>query len=208
MLTSAFYTLAASQILGEAATPRTFLIAIGEGDAAWDAAVSPDDRATVRLTRETARRAVPPDAIVFLDGTSNPVRRPTPHVRFTVAFPPGEGTGTLRECGLFAVGQGGGQEVLLSYHTHPRIEKEADAALQRVVHIDLTPRAIAPGSRITLLLGNTYSTELHDLDRETPNCQIDEIRPDRRFYFTSIEEARSAGYDVCAYCFGRDLSER
>jgi hypothetical protein len=45
--------------------------------------------------------------------------------------------------------------------------------------------------------------EVHDLDQETPQCQINAIiaaghdRP-----FTSLEAARAQGYDNCAYCLG------
>jgi hypothetical protein len=52
-------------------------------------------------------------------------------------------------------------------------------------------------------LGNTNKTEVHDLDNEKTQCQIDEIikaghdRP-----FNSVSDARNAGYDNCAYCLG------
>lgn len=45
--------------------------------------------------------------------------------------------------------------------------------------------------------------EVHDLDSEKSQCQIDEIiaagndRP-----FTSLDAARAKGYDNCAYCIG------
>jgi hypothetical protein len=45
--------------------------------------------------------------------------------------------------------------------------------------------------------------EVHDLDNEKTQCQIDEIiaagheRP-----YTSLEAAHAAGYDNCAYCIG------
>lgn len=45
--------------------------------------------------------------------------------------------------------------------------------------------------------------EVHDLDNEKTNCQIDEIikaghdRP-----YTSLSSAHSDGYDNCAYCLG------
>lgn len=154
--------------------------------------------------RETARRIVRPGAIVFLDESGRPVRRTTARVRFSVEFPAGEGTGTLRECGLFGgeATDASGSGTLLSYHVHPRIEKGASDSLRRDIHIDLTPRPFAPGSRVTRWLGNTRSGEVHDLDARTPNCQIDEIRLDRRFYFAGLEEAARFGYDPCAYCLG------
>ncbi len=55
-------------------------------------------------------------------------------------------------------------------------------------------------------LGNTSTTEVHDLDNEDTagnGCQIDEIiaagndKP-----FTSLTQAHSAGYDNCAKCLG------
>ena len=52
-------------------------------------------------------------------------------------------------------------------------------------------------------LGNTDKMEVHDLDNENTNCQIDEIiaaghdKP-----FNSLSEAHRAGYDNCKYCLG------
>jgi len=52
-------------------------------------------------------------------------------------------------------------------------------------------------------LANMNKTEVHDLDNEKTNCQIDEIikaghdRP-----YDSQSAANSAGYDNCAYCIG------
>lgn len=52
-------------------------------------------------------------------------------------------------------------------------------------------------------LGNTDNKEVHDLDNEETNCQIDEIinaghdRP-----FNSLSAAHNAGFDNCAYCLG------
>lgn len=54
-------------------------------------------------------------------------------------------------------------------------------------------------------LANTSSTklEVHDLDNEKTNCQIDEIidaghdKP-----YTSLQAAHDDGYDNCAYCLG------
>ena len=51
--------------------------------------------------------------------------------------------------------------------------------------------------------GNTSSKEVHELDQETKNCQIDEIigkghdRP-----FNTLPEAHAAGYDNGAWCLG------
>jgi len=52
-------------------------------------------------------------------------------------------------------------------------------------------------------LGNARTKEVHDLDNEKVNCQIDEIiraGNDRPFHFLSTAHAQ--GYDNCAYCLG------
>jgi hypothetical protein len=49
--------------------------------------------------------------------------------------------------------------------------------------------------------GNASSKEVHDLDNEQPNCQIDEIIDagnDRPFY--TLGAAQASGYDSCAWC--------
>ena len=52
-------------------------------------------------------------------------------------------------------------------------------------------------------LGNTNKKEVHDLDNESTNCQIDEIiHAGHDKPFTSHSSAKSAGYDNCAYCLG------
>lgn len=58
------------------------------------------------------------------------------------------------------------------------------------------------------LLGNSHVRELHDLNNVKKQCQIDGIAADHRVYFRSEREAVKAGYDYCAYCFGRNKSKR
>jgi hypothetical protein len=51
--------------------------------------------------------------------------------------------------------------------------------------------------------GNRAKTEVHDLENEKTNCQIDEIiRAGHDRPFNTLAEAHSAGYDNCAYCLG------
>ena len=56
--------------------------------------------------------------------------------------------------------------------------------------------------------GNSDKRELHDLESKKPRCLINKIRPDHQVYFNSEKEAQAAGYDYCAYCFGKDKSKR
>jgi hypothetical protein len=54
-------------------------------------------------------------------------------------------------------------------------------------------------------LANTSPTkrEVHDLDNEKINCQIDEIiRAGHDKPYTSLQAAHRDGYDNCAYCLG------
>lgn len=56
-------------------------------------------------------------------------------------------------------------------------------------------------------LGNNSPThmEVHDLPREVPRCQIDEIlRAGHAVGFIpdSLEQAHGEGYDNCAWCLG------
>ena len=52
-------------------------------------------------------------------------------------------------------------------------------------------------------LGNVHTKEVHDLDNEETNCQIDEIiAAGNGRTFSSLEIAHSLGYDNCAWCIG------
>lgn len=60
----------------------------------------------------------------------------------------------------------------------------------------------------TRFLGNSHNREVHDQQNAKKNCQINEIAIDRRVFFETLEDAIKAGYDCCAYCFGRSKSKR
>ena len=53
-------------------------------------------------------------------------------------------------------------------------------------------------------LGNKNSTEVHDLNNQQTNCQINEIKLEHKKYFNpdTLAQAHSEGYDNCAYCIG------
>jgi len=49
--------------------------------------------------------------------------------------------------------------------------------------------------------GNASSKEVHDLDNEQTNCQIEEIiRAGNDRPFNTLSAAHAAGYDNCAWC--------
>lgn len=53
-------------------------------------------------------------------------------------------------------------------------------------------------------LGNTNSTEVHNLNNQQTNCQINEIKSEHKKYFNpdTLSQAHSEGFDNCAYCIG------
>lgn len=53
-------------------------------------------------------------------------------------------------------------------------------------------------------LGNKNTMEVHDLDNEKTNCQINEIKIEHivTFYPDNLEKAIRNGYDRCAHCLG------
>ncbi len=52
-------------------------------------------------------------------------------------------------------------------------------------------------------LGNRKTNEVHDLDNEKTNCQIDEIiSAGNDVPFDSLQAAKNQGHDNCAYCIG------
>ena len=203
MLTDGFYRGLASLLLERARSGEQNFIAIGEGDPAWDLSLPAFRRATTQLVGELARKAVEPDDVVYLDERGQASVAPTSSLRLAAIFEPGEGTGRLREVGLFggAASAAANSGTLMSYIIHRRLEKTAQMALSRAFRLDLTPRASGPGQIETRYLGNANSQEFHDLDNLTPSCQVDEIRFDRRLYFADPEQAVALGYDFCAYCF-------
>jgi len=209
MLTNEFFVQLSAALRAAGGTGGYF-IAVGKGHATWDESAKGEDRGAGRLVDEVARKRVLPASVTFLNPSGESSEAPTARVQFAVTFDEGEATGTLRECGLFggAASMEADSGTLLSYFTHPRMEKASGMTLSRTLRVDLTPRAIAPGSRVTRYLANTSTTELHDRNHATLLCQIDEIRPDRRYYFASAKEAVAAGYDYCAYCFDRERSRR
>lgn len=209
MLTHRFYSYLAGCLKNEPWGGGSLALAIGRGQAAWDREPPAYDRAVGQLVDEVIRKPVRPDDITYLDARGRPSLLPSPRLQIHVGFMAGEGEGALRECGLFFNAPGGAEAgILLSYFMHLRIEKGPGMALQRQIQLDLSPRSSGPGQLVTRYLGNANSQELHDLENEQPGCQIAEIRFDRRIYFGSAEQAVSLNYDFCAYCFGRELSQR
>lgn len=57
---------------------------------------------------------------------------------------------------------------------------------------------------MTKYLGNTNTTEVHDLTKITGTCQIKEIKSGHKKYFSpdTLSQAHSEGYDNCAWCIG------
>ena len=208
MLTNDFYVTLSSAIMANATS--TFFLAIGTGDIAWDEIPPQYERNTHRLVNEIARRAIIGADISYIDDTGVETDSATHRLRIQTTFPGGEGTGSLRECGLFSGSASSelNSGTLISYFMHPRLDKSEQMSLNRGIILDLRPRASGPGQIATRYLGNSSTRELHDLNNQTGACQTDEIRFDNRIYFGSPDQAAELGYDPCAFCFGREMSHR
>ena len=206
MLTQNLYRVFTEAIKGQ----QQLYVAVGAGQPGWDQTQPDTDRRVTQLVTEVGRKAAAPEAVVFLDEHDNVVTTPTPRLQVAVTFGGGEAVGTLRECGLFGEDATArpGSGVLLAYYVHEKVEKTVGTPLARRLVIDLMPADAAQGRRLTRYLGNTRTRELHDLDAQTPRCQVDEIALDRRYYFATVPEAQAMGYDFCAHCFGPDRSTR
>lgn len=204
MLTEAMHIHLAQLLAGS----ESFVIAVGRGDAAWDEVPPSPSAETTALVDEVARMAVPAQQIKFLDDEGQPTQRPASHLQFAVTFDSGQASGPVREIGLYDDGATTepGTGTLLAYGTHPRLDLTPAIRMTRTIRIDLGGGPPLAGE--ARYLGNTRTEELHDLQNLTENCQVDEIRIDRRYGFATVGEALAMGYDRCAYCFGRDLSTR
>ncbi len=207
MLTNDFYVTLSSALIAE--VQGNMYLAIGSGEPAWDEAPPTYQRDTTHLVNELARKAVSVENISYLNEAGDVTDTPSSMLQIQIIFSEVEGSGTLRECGLFgAASADPGSGTLLSYFVHKRIEKTEGTELTRAITLDLTPRSSGLGQIVTRYLGNSNSRELHDLENETGACRINKIRFDNRIYFGSPEQAIGLGYDYCAFCFSRELSQR
>jgi hypothetical protein len=206
MLTDVFYQRLAGMLKGGPQSWGPLSIAVGQGQVNWDRTPPLLQRSRTALTAELGRKAVNPGNVQFVNAAGDVSAAPTARLRVQTTFAAGEGSGTLRECGLW-MGEGDGA-ALLAYFIHPRVEKAASATLLRSMLLDLTPGRPFAQEIQTRYLGNSQTEEFHDVENKKKSCQLEEIRIDRRHYFNSIDEALNLGYDRCAFCFGRAQSTR
>ena len=68
--------------------------------------------------------------------------------------------------------------------------------------------SVTTAAEQTRYLGNSHARELHDLQNTKKNCRINQISADHRVFFKTMEDSIRAGYDYCAYCFGKEKSKR
>jgi hypothetical protein len=88
------------------------------------------------------------------------------------------------------------------------LKQELSVTPPQPVFMSTSGGSAATGVEKTRFLGNSHLRELHDLENTKRRCNIEKIRPDHRVYFKTEEEAEAAGYDYCAYCFGKEKSKR
>ena len=65
-------------------------------------------------------------------------------------------------------------------------------------------RSDAPqGQVVSRYIGNSNAKEVHDLQNESPHCQLAEVEIEHRIGFETLAAAHEAGYDNCHWCIGR-----
>ena len=56
-------------------------------------------------------------------------------------------------------------------------------------------------------LGNNNTMEIHDLENQNTNCQINEILEEHKVWFNTLEDAKAAmrheGYNGCRWCMSK-----
>lgn len=209
MITEQFYIQLASYIKSEPEQSGSLYLAIGEGDSAWDKQFPQQDRRQSGLVKELFRKPVLPEDIEYLDAKGETSTEATAQLQITTHFHGNEGEGRIRECGLLIRAHGKvGSGELLAYFRHPAVNKALGSHYERRLNLNLQPGSPLLHGHKSRYLGNSKTLELHDLENEKTNCQISEIRVDRRYYFASPLEAKTLDYDLCGICFGRELSER
>ena len=117
-------------------------LAVGRGDAAWDAADPGHPVASTQALVDPSPLLVPVAVadMVFLDAAGNPSASPTPRLQVKVTLAPGtpapgagETTFPLREFGLF--GLFGAERYLIDYVRHPVIHKAPADTLVRTIRL-------------------------------------------------------------------------
>ncbi|MBT3304414.1 hypothetical protein HN592_03355 [Candidatus Woesearchaeota archaeon] len=51
-------------------------------------------------------------------------------------------------------------------------------------------------------LGNKNTMEVHDIDNEKKQCQLNEIKEEHKEGFYTLQQAHAAGFDNCHWCIG------
>jgi len=93
-------TLVAMLLVDEAGFSGIQFHALGHGDSSWDVTVPEADFTDTILYNEYYRKS--PDSIQYVDETGAPVVGSTNRILVTTTFDFGEGTGSVREHGIFA----------------------------------------------------------------------------------------------------------
>ena len=116
--------------------------AVGTGQDSWDSLppVLPSDderRQITQLYRETKRKPIPPDQMIFVGGTpSSPSNQLQIRVDFLAEDIPAIGDRRLREFGLISGGTADlNTGVLINHRIHPRIDLQEGLTLQRTLRL-------------------------------------------------------------------------
>ncbi len=114
--------------------------AVGEGEAAWDAARPSASATTQRLRAEGERRALAAADFAYLDSRGRRASHPTDRLEVTTRFS-GPGRRVLREFGLFGGNATTARDsgYLVNYVIHARVDLQGGQTLTRRIRFTLRP---------------------------------------------------------------------
>lgn len=115
-------------------------LAVGEGQAGWDAVPPAQPKADVALDTEVFRKAIAPADMAYIDAFAGAVvAGPSRFVRVTATLLPAEANFSLREFGLFGGDADGVADsgLMLNWVVHPRFDKTNVMTLVRVIEIEV-----------------------------------------------------------------------
>jgi hypothetical protein len=61
---------------------------------------------------------------------------------------------------------------------------------------------------LMLFIGDSYRRVVHNSWLETRKCKLNEINPENRELFSTLEDAIKEGYEKCQYCMGNNDKRR
>lgn len=130
--------LLASLMLNKSGFKGISYWAVGSGDKSWNNDELPSPLVTdTKLTKETFRKAIPSENIIFLNEHNEPSEEVTNKIQVSIEFTEEEANGELREFSLWGGDATGTKDsgIMINRKIHPLITKTNGMKLKRVIRI-------------------------------------------------------------------------